>query len=388
MESEKVSICNGAISNKIKEYGCNSSTRIYPFLDRGYIINSYFFNQNNYLLFKKNLNFSDSYAILNKSKYFALYNNSSISIYNKRADLISNKTWNNFLQNNLKNIKQVFISGNENYDFDDFYVVCNQENSVNICKLDNDLTVIQNKELSHTGILKSVIRTHENNLILLYEDGTFYIFNKLLNAAKLSTKGLDYDFLDFIGNKIITTKINGNYQDCKLYNPRLVLIDSIKLYLDYSGFTWKTQFIYNLENKSVIYYNHGDRPTYSYPFYEKHFQIYFPRMNDSTLDAAFPIDTIPDDPPDTTKSDTIVYKINTPFPNPADDFVKIEVDILENPKVEVYNVLGTLVPIEYSKTKRKDKDLYWINLSLLPKGTYYYKISNGQKSFTGRFVKE
>lgn len=76
------------------------------------------------------------------------------------------------------------------------------------------------------------------------------------------------------------------------------------------------------------------------------------------------------------------------YPNPASSFVRIETDFLENPKIEIYNILGNKVELPFSQTNSNNKLTFEFNTSQLPTSTYFYKISNGTRNYTGKFIKE
>jgi hypothetical protein len=244
-----------------------------------------------------------------------------------------------------------------------------------------------------------VNRTQGNKLIIKCETGICYVIDEHFNLTSFSVDKLDYDELNFVGNKIITSKLVDYTQTVKLYNYKLMQLDSIIIPQKYSYFKWKTTLVYSMDNYSINYFNCGSYDGCWDPFYGSYYQVYFPKMNDSSLDTLEPgiIDTPdpsdppddPPDPPDTTNHDldTIVYKINTSFPNPAEDYVKIETELLENLQIEVWDTIGNLIPLDFSKTKRKDKYLLELKISALPKGTYYYKISGKGKIFRGLFLK-
>jgi hypothetical protein len=76
------------------------------------------------------------------------------------------------------------------------------------------------------------------------------------------------------------------------------------------------------------------------------------------------------------------------YPNPSSNSVRIETDFLENPKLELYGILGNQVNIPCSHSYLNNKLISELNTSQLPTSTYFYVITNGTKNYTGRFIKE
>ncbi|OGU58926.1 MAG: hypothetical protein A2X64_02770 [Ignavibacteria bacterium GWF2_33_9] len=74
------------------------------------------------------------------------------------------------------------------------------------------------------------------------------------------------------------------------------------------------------------------------------------------------------------------------YPNPAEEFIEIEVENIENPLVEIYNYHGTLIPIDYTISKKNNGISFNLNTMVLPKGIYFFKISGGGMIFIGKFV--
>jgi len=77
-----------------------------------------------------------------------------------------------------------------------------------------------------------------------------------------------------------------------------------------------------------------------------------------------------------------IFDYFTTYPNPATDYINI--NLLENQlaNVKVYNVTGSLVlnqDIDYTNTE--------INVSDLSKGTYIIKVTDGQKEHSSKFIK-
>lgn len=81
------------------------------------------------------------------------------------------------------------------------------------------------------------------------------------------------------------------------------------------------------------------------------------------------------------------YVGNT-YPNPASNFIKIESDLLENPKIEIFNILGNRIELPFSQSNSNNRTTMELNTTLLKSGTYFYKISNGIRNYTGKFIKE
>lgn len=81
------------------------------------------------------------------------------------------------------------------------------------------------------------------------------------------------------------------------------------------------------------------------------------------------------------------YVGNT-YPNPASNFVRFESDLIENPKIEIYNILGNRIELPFTLSYSNSKSSFELNTTLLTTGTYFYKISNGTKNYTGKFIKE
>ena len=67
-------------------------------------------------------------------------------------------------------------------------------------------------------------------------------------------------------------------------------------------------------------------------------------------------------------------------PNPASTFVKIKTDLNEAYNVSVYNMMGIKV---LEKSEFKDGN---IDISTLPSGIYFIKVSNGEKAIAKRIV--
>lgn len=80
-------------------------------------------------------------------------------------------------------------------------------------------------------------------------------------------------------------------------------------------------------------------------------------------------------------------KINI-FPNPSSNFLRIETEYLENPELVFYNILGNQFTLNWTQRISNNKMIFEINTSELKTNTYFYKITNGTKNFTGKFIKD
>lgn len=72
-----------------------------------------------------------------------------------------------------------------------------------------------------------------------------------------------------------------------------------------------------------------------------------------------------------------------PFPNPFSNFIHIAADDLT--QIEVYEISGRLVSLEYSDSPKNEMKA---DLSILEAGIYYLKINAGSKSYLRRIVKQ
>jgi hypothetical protein len=67
------------------------------------------------------------------------------------------------------------------------------------------------------------------------------------------------------------------------------------------------------------------------------------------------------------------------YPNPARDFVKLELTTEDNPvEVVVYDQSGSIMLTTYEKT---------IDISSLPRGVYVLQVELGEQIFTNKIIK-
>ncbi|OGU59068.1 MAG: hypothetical protein A2X64_00200 [Ignavibacteria bacterium GWF2_33_9] len=78
--------------------------------------------------------------------------------------------------------------------------------------------------------------------------------------------------------------------------------------------------------------------------------------------------------------------ITKTFPNPASDKVTIEVEGIYS-NIQFCNVPGESIQIENTSTILSEKTIFTLNTTQIPRGTYFYKISNGEKVVKGKFNK-
>lgn len=71
------------------------------------------------------------------------------------------------------------------------------------------------------------------------------------------------------------------------------------------------------------------------------------------------------------------------YPNPSRDFIKIDVPLVNNYEIYVYNLLGELLIEE-----KKFKNLTSLNITQLSAGTYILKIKTKDNWFSSKFIKE
>lgn len=72
------------------------------------------------------------------------------------------------------------------------------------------------------------------------------------------------------------------------------------------------------------------------------------------------------------------------FPNPAQDLVRLEAELIDLKTVAVYNNIGESIAIEYIRTN----DGLQLDVSKLPTGIYQVQVQDKRKTYTGKLVKQ
>lgn len=352
----------------------NKETFFAPFPKYGYLIGNRntisVYDKNNLKLFQKKLNLSEQkLVILNREKYLGIYNNSILSVLGCDMELDKQINFRELIgKTNI--IKKVSVLGNESNDHNSFYLILQLESGIWAGKFNLECEFIQSISLS--GNLIKAFRNQENLFIYEETNGTRYlhIINNTLKDIKTITL-TDFLFDEICANDsfiaTITEQKDSSNGKIIIHNNEFNKLDSFNLkFYGWSVSYSPYRFLF-LDDKTLLLINIA-QSQYTNVTCNEYFQIILKASVKDSIPGIVPISS------------------NTPYPNPSINIVKIETEQLENSKLSIFNEMGTLIQIIYNKNKTEKKDLYQIDITNLPIGNYYYRISNGQKNFTGRFV--
>lgn len=360
---------NSEISDNI-----NKETFFASFPKYGYLVGNgnliSVFDKNNLKLFQRKVNESgQNLVLLNKEKYLGFYDNSKLSVFGCDMELVKQINFRELI-GNTGIIKKATVLGNESYDYDSFYLILQLESGIWVGKFNLECEFIQSITLS--GNLIKPFRNQENLFIYYEINGTRYlhIFNNSLKDIKTISLA-DFLFDEICANDsfiaTITEQKDSSNGKIIIHDTEFNKLDSFRLkFYGWSVSYSPYRFLF-MEDKSLLLINIA-QSDYTNVTKNEYFQIILKPLKKDSIPGIIPISS------------------NTPYPNPSINFLKIETEQLDNTNFIIYNEMGTEIEVKYVKNKKEKNDLYQIYITSLPIGTYYYRISNIQKTITGRFV--
>jgi len=263
----------------------------------------------------------------------------------------------------------IFIIGGDNY----FEIDCSG-------------SILSQGKLSSTGIkdVQDIIAAGDNNYLILYNYADIPVYNRQPRLLKINHSGekiwekgyFDYTYYD-IGTHLEKTKDNGVIITGLLNSNIPDISSSYILKTDSCG---KPLWIKNFRYDSTDYI----RPYFITETYDDHYfmvgtnnmqRLTLVKTNDENSNQNVEFKDI------TNINDISIRNPFTTYPNPAQDYVNIELDEIQSAHLNIYDLSGKIV-FDYLLSDNKKQ----IKLTGLNNGVYIIKLSTKDKIFTNKLI--
>lgn len=329
------------------------------------------FNENFELLYSKTIYLpSQNFAVINPHKFFGVYDKKECIIFNKIFE-VEKKIQFNDLINNQDSIYNTFITNNLDNNLDYYLVFVQQFGKLWIFKYNLENEIIKNVILDENNFTKS-FTTSDSSLILLFGKDKFFKLNFNLEiVSKVDFKNILFDKILFVGNKIIIDYFASEKSPgiVSLLNQNLTILDTFSISFPKDIWSNSLNNFYPLIDGSIFFpfigYNHWYAFYCLFSFYQF---VFTETFNDSVMSGNF-----------------IKY---LSYPNPSENYINIESGNMEGAEIRIFDIMSNKMKVDYNKNIIGDKDSYQLDLTGLPTGTYFYIISNGIKSYRGKFIRK